>query len=565
MSEELIFTVGATKTAPVQGIGQVRPKSVTNFASCEKNINVGVFFDGTGNNRDIDRGDYKHSNIVRLWDSYSDEVMQGYFRVYVPGVGTPCNDLREKGSSLLGNGFATGSEARVLYGLLMLYNAIHRAAFNGALLISMSQITALCCNNKDPSGYVDTTEIMKLGLKRGLLASGESEEIERQKILASLAASLQFLLSKSKIKIKECFLDVFGFSRGAAQARVFCSWLSSLLIGGKLAGVVIHIRFLGIMDTVASAGFWASTTDSGHGGWANPVYLRIPSTVRNCVHMVAMHELRKNFPLDSVTVNGKMPANCREFAYPGAHSDVGGGYVPGALGVSVGKDILQSDALKLSQITLGHMFDCAVAAGVPLNKERGNAGKGKYDQFAVAPSLQAAFLQFLDLATVKARPVREWLQPYLNWRWDRRLTYASLGHVRSASGSDRALLMQYNNYLLEDIALLERAEKRMASKGITSFVNLLGSASFEGQKDHVKLTTMDLDALPILQLARKTPSTECMRFNTMFDGFVHDSLAGFDIHSVELSGHLRYRKGFLGSGKVRVADIDDVELAAHTA
>ena len=36
-------------------------------------------------------------------------------------------------------------------------------------------------------------------------------------------ARLQELLEvESKAKIVECFVDVFGFSRGAAEARVFC-------------------------------------------------------------------------------------------------------------------------------------------------------------------------------------------------------------------------------------------------------------------------------------------------------------------------------------------------------
>src|SRR5690606_13259971 len=80
--------------------------------------------------------------------------------------------------------------------------------------------------------------------------------------------------SETKPKLTEIFIDVFGFSRGAAQARVFCNWLLQLMPDGKLCGVPATIRFLGIFDTVASVGLPTSTplvgswTD-GHLDWAS--------------------------------------------------------------------------------------------------------------------------------------------------------------------------------------------------------------------------------------------------------------------------------------------------------
>lgn len=565
MSAHATYAFAPSKIAPTDGIRSAEPISVTNFAKCEMNINVGVFFDGTGNNRDADRATYKHSNIVRLWAAYLDAKPQGYFPIYIPGVGTKFADLREFGESMLGGGVGLGCEARVLYGLLMLLNAIHGTACNGEPLISKTQLTALCCNSDGSAGAADNDDIRKLRISGGLLSSGDSAVAARDKKIIDLASAVQWRLNQGKVKIKECFVDVFGFSRGAAQARVFCSWLDRLLKGGKLAGVVVHIRFLGIMDTVASAGFWAKAVGTGHGGWADPAYLRVPESVVNCVHMVAMHELRNNFPLDSVTRNGRMPPNCREFAYPGAHSDVGGGYLPSALGISVGKDAIESDALKLAQIPLNHMFDCAVKAGVPLSRDRARGKGTHYDPFAIAPALQSAFEHFLDTAALKARPMHEWLQPYLTWRWNRRLVYESLEHVRKASTADRALLIKYNNYLLDDIALLDRAAKRTKGGVVSNILSLAGTPIREANTDLVRMTSMDVDAREILRLARNSPHEECMRFHDLFDGFVHDSLAGFDLHSVELSGHWRYRKGFLGSEQTIVADLGASESVSSTA
>jgi Uncharacterized alpha/beta hydrolase domain (DUF2235) len=57
--------------------------------------------------------------------------------------------------------------------------------------------------------------------------------------------------------------------------------------------------------------------------WANG--LEIPPLIEQCVHMVAAHEIRNSFPLDSALQGLQYPFNVREMVYPGAHSDVGGG------------------------------------------------------------------------------------------------------------------------------------------------------------------------------------------------------------------------------------------------
>ena len=42
----------------------------------------------------------------------------------------------------------------------------------------------------------------------------------------------------------------------------------------------------------------------------------------------------------------------------------------------------------------------------------------------------------------------------------------------------------------------------------------------------------------------------------MFDLYVHDSLAGFDHNSIEMSGYWRYRRGFIGSEKRLLVEND---------
>jgi uncharacterized protein (DUF2235 family) len=555
MKTDLYFAVAPSATAPVAGIKLVEPSHVNDAAKCEVNINVGIFFDGTNNNRKRDAPKLGHTNIARLFNAYREDETNGYFKIYIPGVGTEFPEINEQGESSLGSGFAIGCEERVLYALLQVLSAINDRVFPGSLLFSEMQIVALCRNVsiEDRKRPIEETEALQsLGLLYGLRTLGVSDDnqAEREKILKGLVVRLEKKLLGRKPRVTECFIDVIGFSRGAAQARVFCSWLDAILSGGKLAGVRIHFRFLGVMDTVASAGFWASMVGEGHGSWADPKYLRIPASVRNCVHFVAMHELRKNFPLDSVSINGVLPPQCQEFTYPGAHSDVGGGYPPSALGIAVGKTVFEGDALKLAQIPLNHQLECAVAAGVPMTKER--AGTPVFSSpFAIAPEVKKAFAEFLALSTMKPRPMHEWLQPYLNWRWEVRKTYSSLEHVQKANASDKALLIKFNEYLISDAALLRRALWKKAARAMPIF-------GAKGILDVASQWVFDPEASAALAIAEAAAPT-APAAHRMFDGFVHDSMAGFNLKSCELTGYWRYRKGFLGNNKRLIVENDDAD------
>ena len=111
-------TIDVVRQAP--GAVPVRiPQVVPRCELCEGRLVLGVFFDGTGNNRDLDLPQKKHSNVARLYAAYPNDLEQGKGRLYVPGVGTPFSDVRDDGQWLdggLGNGFGSKGEQRILYG-----------------------------------------------------------------------------------------------------------------------------------------------------------------------------------------------------------------------------------------------------------------------------------------------------------------------------------------------------------------------------------------------------------------------------------------------------------------
>lgn len=173
-------------------------------------------------------------------------------------------------------------------------------------------------------GVADTGVIAKTDLAVKLI-SGAIEEALRK---------LQQKISGGGIKVMSCQFDIFGFSRGAAAARHFANRIqdkdreiaNAIRYGmgginyvGSPAG---KTRFIGIFDTVAAIG----TPQNGlnpHTANTGEVNIQLrPGVAEKVFHITAQNECRFNFALNSVK-----PA-WPELALPGAHSDIGGGYLP---------------------------------------------------------------------------------------------------------------------------------------------------------------------------------------------------------------------------------------------
>ena len=540
--------ISPVKEAPINRLSKVTSQVECNLKKCECIFNIGIFFDGTNNNKEIDVRYRADTNIARLYELYPESIGAGYARIYVPGVGTRFPEIGEYTETAAGAGCAFGCEARVIFALLKIFNVLYYQS-SRVDMFDKASILALCRNNTRVAEDCDDEILARLGLQHGLLQPDIGSNKNRQEFLTKQTKLLKAKIESGKPRIVECFVDVFGFSRGAAQARVFCNWLNELLAGGRIAGIPLHFRFLGIIDTVASAGFWSGTgalltsSTGGHGAWASADSLNIPSAIKNCVHMVAMHELRRNFPLDEIGNGGSLGPGRVQHAYPGAHSDVGGGYRAGDLGISVG-----DDSLKLSQIPLNHMLDCAVVTGVPLR--RPPKIPGRYDPLAIHPDLAKAYADFISHATLAPRPICEWLQPYLNWRWQVREQFHTTNQVKRANQVDKEILISFNKRLIDDAAVIAPAAAKGTARSKMSTV----TSFFAGGRKKATTVFLDSEASAVLALAQRAAPTP-PAYVTLFDGYVHDSLAGFNKPKLELTGYWRYRKIFIGTDEHTIARI----------
>lgn len=355
---------------------------------CQTALHLSLFFDGTNNNEPADKRfePRSTSNVARLYHATVDHskiasVDDGdkppvpgtptYFSYYCPGVGTVFPEIGENYPDDGGLKYATGGENRINWGLTRLIDALKKALSIDGLLISKTQ------------------ELIEQMSTLWPVSNGQAN---REAAMRPEIEQLEQLLVERKQKgtkpeILALRLYVYGFSRGAAEARALCNWLHELVQRDgeyHFAGLPISIEFLGLFDTVAAVGFADSVPfAAGHMSWADGT-MRLPDGdtrlpddpgfLRRCVHLVSAHEQRASFPLDSIRrcdrlANSEIDRDGQsryrsgsvEFVYPGMHSDVGGGYPPGDQGKA-----MEKQGLLMSQVTLHHMYKEAFAVGAPL-------------------------------------------------------------------------------------------------------------------------------------------------------------------------------------------------------
>lgn len=295
------ISVGKKDQPATQGAGfRCSPNRHYQFRyNTRTKVYMGLFFDGTGNNMYVDEAERRMSNVACLYRAFDQRKDLNQIARYVNGVGTQLNSTE------------------------------------------CGLITPFDC-----------------------LAALRDSEIVGGGFAAGIRNRLNFMLGK----IDDVFIDfpdiqhldiaLFGFSRGAITARIFCNWINEHTPQWqeKFSGLEVNIRFLGIFDSVSSIGIAGNNVDIGYNK-------DIPSNVKTVVHMIATHERRKLFPLQSIRTSssGTLPANWIELGYPGVHSDIGGGYV-----LDQHHPDSQGRYPRLAAIPLRNMHDFAIGYGVPL-------------------------------------------------------------------------------------------------------------------------------------------------------------------------------------------------------
>ncbi|WP_236235552.1 T6SS phospholipase effector Tle1-like catalytic domain-containing protein [Pseudomonas faucium] len=242
-------------------------------------LRIGVFFDGTGNNR---------GNAVKGERPLSPE--------------------------------ATGSYACALSNVALLYDAYGVGETTLSLYV-------------EGPGTVEGEEDSTVGWYTGIGETGVRARVEQAG--TRLAAQVgDWLQARPEVQLQALHFDLFGFSRGAAGARDLANDLrkgaASLLASAAAQqptpfapGLGWHdgigIRFIGLFDTVgAIVEPWKFNFTPTNGDYGDLTLGLAPDVADEVVQLVADNEYRYNYPL---------VATDNDIRLPGAHADLGGGYL----------------------------------------------------------------------------------------------------------------------------------------------------------------------------------------------------------------------------------------------
>ncbi|HJV53127.1 MAG TPA: DUF2235 domain-containing protein, partial [Noviherbaspirillum sp.] len=224
--------------------------------SCDLNLFFGFFFDGTNNNLKRDRDAHAHSNVARLystfpggkdkhgseaWSDLKSKYHNSFFRTYVPGVGTRFEEVEDSGEGFTlcddrpkGLAFCYKGENRIIWALVQALNNIHmfytdapliddgefKKKFNHLVLPSFGEVT-----RRFPAR--EEFDIFRKS-ELELLRSAFTEAL--QKLHANLQNYVPVGAGKSRDRgvVKNIYVSMFGFSRGATKARAFANWFNWL-------------------------------------------------------------------------------------------------------------------------------------------------------------------------------------------------------------------------------------------------------------------------------------------------------------------------------------------------
>lgn len=503
---------------------------------CTDVVHLSLYFDGTGNNFEKDQNKEKLANPAKLWHNAQSYAIferkknrlriQVSHPIYVSGVGTPFNGELNKVEKRI----ATGQDHELTGG-----------------------VTGIGGRRRLKYGENQISKSLEDTLKQKI-AQAEAKlkpQVEARKNEAIV--KMETKLNEHRL-IKKINLSIFGFSRGAALARVFSNemiWKTETedlslkyQISDQVEPAPMEIQFLGIFDTVASFGLPATNMSNKFSFKGRDMV--VDPRVKNCVHQVAGNELRFAFPVDSICLDGKLanPKTWKEIVYPGMHSDVGGGYEPNS----------QTISNNFARIPLKHMLDEAVSSNVKMfdfiNLQNKQSQLFK-DEFHIEDKTQQLFEAVQKAVGVSTGNVKKDIINYMKLHYG---AYGTLHRQRQQylaagkSKEDPAFLSVSQIARREGFSLptgpadmATEVERVKAAKNFTTF----DQSNLTGIKHVFRIIypfakayefLVDIDDWE-LQSWEKNVSQEAVDF---YSSYVHDSKYGF-IYNAEPFSYFRQR------------------------
>lgn len=169
-------------------------------------------------------------------------------------------------------------------------------------------------NNQQHSLYYSGVGTYGSKIQQMFNATFAPRNLDVARILKTAGRDLQKIYNNGD----QIFL--FGFSRGAALARRFAAVIDNYLPEGtNVEGVV---RFIGVFDTVASIG--CPNLDDDEKPISDVIFenCTVSSHVAEALHLVSLDDKRTAFMPTLMNKDSRIT----EIWFPGAHSDVGGGF-----------------------------------------------------------------------------------------------------------------------------------------------------------------------------------------------------------------------------------------------
>ncbi|MFK7079040.1 DUF2235 domain-containing protein [Flavobacterium oreochromis] len=296
----------------------------------EVNIRIGVFFDGTSNNRtntnarvapkeQKEKDAYKKygggdssyendlSNVARLEPFYK-ETDAYTTKVYIEGIGT--EDLKDdqvyfssKGVSM-GTG-PTGVRAKVRKGCEKVVKKI---------------------NHLKKLKKINTLTLDVYGFSRGSAAARNFvHEVTKGSYLP-----IPVNTNNETHGSTESYTDYDGFSTKRRTIFPARGHLGLKLEELKIEIDRVVVRFVGLYDTVSSYDPTNPTYGPNFKNDVKELDLNSISRAKRIVHLIAEDEHRENFMVTSIKAALRVKvATGNEYVLPGVHSDIGGSYVHG--------------------------------------------------------------------------------------------------------------------------------------------------------------------------------------------------------------------------------------------